>query len=91
MMIKGPKPNRDEAIGTCDWGDCDNATVDFRWHDEYGGWLTVCAKHTSYVDMTDAEYGAKVRGLLVEKETMRQRYNEIRQELAVLLGNEPVF
>ena len=37
--------------GTCDWGNCNRVTIDWRWHSEkhrprYGQWLAVCARHS---------------------------------------------
>lgn len=34
----------DEPMGTCDWGDCDEPVVAWRWADSHG-WLPVCPVH----------------------------------------------
>lgn len=38
-----PKPAELPGYG-CDWGDCMEDAVGFRWADEHG-WLPVCVKH----------------------------------------------
>lgn len=38
-----PKPKRLAECG-CDWGECPNDDVDWRWTDDHG-WLPVCAEH----------------------------------------------
>lgn len=33
--------------GTCDWGYCDQPATAWRWAEEQGGWLPVCAEHAA--------------------------------------------
>jgi hypothetical protein len=33
--------------GTCDWGYCDQPATAWRWAEEHGGWLPVCAEHAT--------------------------------------------
>lgn len=35
----------EEPFGTCDWGECDEHAVDYRWVEDLGGWLPVCEEH----------------------------------------------
>ena len=40
-----PRGNPWELVGTCDWGDCDRLTEEWRWSAELETWLPVCKLH----------------------------------------------
>lgn len=46
MSTKPVVPIPDEwPTGTCDWGDCNEPSIDWRWAADLAVWLPVCDRH----------------------------------------------